>query len=98
MKMSILLADESILVGRVVLGPGEAMAEEIHVAQSETVLVLRGNLVIEHPPGETCAWVPTGAPHQAAPVIQAGAEHTVKNVGDVDAEYIAVLRRVPEAG
>lgn len=103
MKRDVLFADEEMLACRVILEAGESMSEEIHVSQTETLLVLRGRIVLRDPRRETVAWVPPHArgfgpgSHQDALVIAAGIPHSVKNIEDFPAEFISIMRAVPEA-
>lgn len=103
MRMNALFADESILVGHVILEGGERVAEEIHAAQNEEIVVLRGRLAVRSGPVETALSItdPYLTDRFLSGVtlfIPAGISHAVQNDSAIEgAEYIAILRRVPEA-
>lgn len=94
--MTALYADDEILVGHVILEPGEELAEEVHAQQSESIFMLHGSVQVHTRPAgvekirddhraSNHAHVPESVPHR------------VRNDSVTDrAMYVAFLRRVED--
>ncbi len=92
MKQQALLSDDTIIVGHVILEPGETRAPEIHSDMSETIVMLRGGLMLR---GVGHSSVRLGDGHLAldAAFVEAGTEHDVANASATEpAEFLAIMR------
>lgn len=100
--MTALYADDEILVGHVILEPGEELAKEVHAHQSETIVNVRGKIWVDHSVGRQSILM--ASMHYALgnlrlTYIEAGVAHAVGNNSKSErAEYVAILRRVRDDG
>lgn len=92
--MTALYADDEILVGHVILEPGEELAEEVHAHQSETIFMLHGSVQVHtRPAGVEKIRGEHRASNQA--YVPGSVPHRVRNGSATEsAMYVAFLRRV----